>query len=46
VVGETLGPEGVDAPVYRMPGQEDRGGWASEEHPHRGKGRGNGIGVF
>jgi hypothetical protein len=28
-----------------MPGQEDGSGWV-EEHPHRGKERGTGIGGF
>jgi hypothetical protein len=28
----------------RMPGKEDRSGWVGG-HPHRGKGRENGLGV-
>jgi hypothetical protein len=28
-----------------MPGQEDGSGWVGE-HPHRGRGKGDGMGVF
>jgi hypothetical protein len=39
-----LGPMGVQCPSLGMPGWEHESGW--EEHPHRGRRRGYGIGSF
>ena len=43
--GAVLGPEGSMPQCRVMPGWEGRSGWVVD-HPHRGRGRRDGIGGF